>query len=154
MERSQNFYGLFVMYRYACVDVTVIDSTFVVFIQTCLQSYSALYRFSVMTTYYFILLKCKLHRFLWLLLNVIGLVLVATDYSAKLTSINHGCLYHLRDIVRENRAVAKDRGQPISFIFSAFKTKLIRLTLVTLARFPGVSLPRLTTPLVFCQGKP
>ena len=38
--------------------------------------------------------------------------------------------------------------------FSEFKTKLIRLTLVTLTRFPGVSLPRLTTPLVFGQGKP
>ena len=58
------------------------------------------------------------------------------------------------DIVRENRAVPKDWGQPISFIFSEFKTKLIRLTLVTLTRFPGVSLPRLTTPLVFGQGKP
>ena len=60
----------------------------------------------------------------------------------------------LRVIVRENRAVPKDWGQPISFIFSAFKTKLIRLTLVTLTRFPGVSLPRLTTPLVFGQRKP
>ena len=60
----------------------------------------------------------------------------------------------LRVIVRENRAVPKDWGQPISFIFSAFKTRLIRLTLVTLTRFPGVSLPRLTTPLVFGQGKP
>ena len=58
----------------------------------------------------------------------------------------------LRVIVRENRTVPKDWGQPISFIFSAFKTKLIRLTLVTLW-FSGVSLPRLTTPLVFGQGK-
>ena len=60
----------------------------------------------------------------------------------------------LRAIVRENRAVPKDWGQPISFIFSAFKTKLIRLTLVTLRKFSGCSLPRLTTPLVFGQGKP
>ena len=60
----------------------------------------------------------------------------------------------LRVIVRENRAVPKDWGQPISFIFSALRTKLIRLTLVTLTRFPGFSLSRLTTPLVFGQGKP
>ena len=55
----------------------------------------------------------------------------------------------LRAIVRENRAVPKDWGQPISFIFSAFKTKLIRLTLVTLTRFSGFSPPRLTTPPSF-----
>ena len=61
---------------------------------------------------------------------------------------------NLRVIVRENRAVPKDWGQPISFIFSALRTKLIRLTLVTLTRFPGFSLSRLTTPLVFGQGKP
>ncbi|CAH3152027.1 unnamed protein product [Porites evermanni] len=54
-------------------------------------------------------------------------------------------------IVRENRAVPKDWGQPISFIFSAFKTKLIRLTLVTLRRFSGCSLPRWTTPLRGCH---
>ena len=59
-----------------------------------------------------------------------------------------------RVIVRENRTVPKDWGQPISFIFSALRTKLIRLTLVTLTRFPGFSLSRLTTPLVFGQGKP
>ena len=52
----------------------------------------------------------------------------------------------LRVIVRENRAVPKDWGQPMSFIFSPFKTQLIRLTLMTLTRFPGVSLTRLTTP--------
>jgi len=49
----------------------------------------------------------------------------------------------LRVIVRENRAVPKDWGQPISFSFSAFKTKLKRLTLVTLTKFsrrfsPGI----------------
>ena len=55
----------------------------------------------------------------------------------------------LRVNVRENRAVPKDWGQPISFIFSVLRTKLIRLTLVTLTRFPGFSLSRLTTPLVF-----
>ena len=60
----------------------------------------------------------------------------------------------LRAIVRENREVPKDWGQPISFIFSAFKTKMIRLTLVTLTRFPGISLSRLATPLVFGEGKP
>ena len=63
-------------------------------------------------------------------------------------------LYDLRVIVRENRAVPKDWGQPMSFIFSPFKTQLIRLTLMTLTRFPGVSLTRLTTPLVLSQGKP
>ena len=63
-------------------------------------------------------------------------------------------MYHLRAIVRENRAVPKDWGQPISFIFSALGTKLIRLTLVAFTRFPGFSLSRLTTPLVFGQGKP
>ena len=55
----------------------------------------------------------------------------------------------LRAIIRENRAVPKDWGYPISFIFSAFKTKLIRLTLVTLTRFHGVSLPRLAIPPSF-----
>ena len=70
------------------------------------------------------------------------------------TSQNHNEYRMLRVIVRENRAVPKDWGQPIAFIFSAFKTRLIRLTLVTLTRFPGVLLPRLTTPLVFGQGKP
>ena len=33
-------------------------------------------------------------------------------------------------IVRENQAMAKDGGQPISLIFSAFKTYQIRLRLV------------------------
>ena len=74
--------------------------------------------------------------------------------SEKLSPCSRGNLEDSRVIIRENRAVPKDWGQPISFIFSAFKTKLIRLTLVTLRRFPGVSLPRLTTPLVFGQGKP
>ena len=74
MERSQNFYGLFVLYRYECVDVIVISFAFVVFIQTCLRSYSALHRFSAMITNYFDLLKCILRRFLLLSLHVIGLV--------------------------------------------------------------------------------
>ena len=33
-------------------------------------------------------------------------------------------------IVRENQAMAKDGGRPISLIFSAFKTYQIRLRLV------------------------
>ena len=69
------------------------------------------------------------------------------DHESRITK-------NLRAIVRENRAVPKDWGQPISFIFSEFKTQLIRLILVTLRRFPGVSLPRLSTPVVFGQGKP
>ena len=55
-------------------------------------------------------------------------------------------------VKKENVDVYIDWGQPISFIFSAFKTKLIRLTLVTLTIYPGFSLSRLTTPLVFGQG--
>ena len=66
MERSQNFYGLFVLYRYDCVDVIVISSAFVVFIQTCFRSYSALHQLSAMITNYFELLKCILHRLLLL----------------------------------------------------------------------------------------
>ena len=55
-------------------------------------------------------------------------------------------------VKKENIDVYIDWGQPISFIFSAFKTKLIRLTLVTLTIFPGFSLSRLTTPVVFGQA--
>ena len=41
-------YGLFVVYRYVCIDVIITNSITVVFIQTCLQSYSALHRRSYM----------------------------------------------------------------------------------------------------------
>ena len=37
MEHSQNFYGLFVVYVYVCVDVIIINFTTVVSIQTCLH---------------------------------------------------------------------------------------------------------------------
>ena len=91
MERSQNFYGFFVVYRYECVDVIVISSAFVVFIQTCLRAHSALHRFSAMITNYFDLFNCILHRLLLLSLHVTRLVLVVIDL-AKFTSINLRCL--------------------------------------------------------------
>ena len=71
MEHSQNIYGLFVVYRYMCVDVIIINS-FVVLIQTCLRSYSALHRFSYMFINYFDLLKWRsmLHRLIMLSLRV------------------------------------------------------------------------------------
>ena len=59
MEHSQNIYGLFVVYRYVCVDVIIINSTDVVLIQTCLRSYSALHRFSYVFINYFDLLKLR-----------------------------------------------------------------------------------------------
>ena len=71
MEHSQNIYGLFVVYRYMCVDVIIINS-FVVLIQTCLRSYSALHRFSYVFINYFDLLKWRsmLHRLIMLSLRV------------------------------------------------------------------------------------
>ena len=71
MEHSQNIYGLFVVYRYMCVDVIIINS-FVVLIQTCLRSYSALHRFSYVFINYFDLLKWRsmLHRLIILSLRV------------------------------------------------------------------------------------
>ena len=37
MEHSQNFYGLFVVYRYVCLDDININFTIIVSIQTCLD---------------------------------------------------------------------------------------------------------------------
>ena len=37
MEHSQNFYGLFVVYRYVCLDYININFTIIVSIQTCLD---------------------------------------------------------------------------------------------------------------------
>ena len=96
---------------------------------------------------------CKIYVPLTFFTNLYALFLTRYYYSFHAIKFYaFGIL--LRVIVRENRAVSKDWGQPISFIFSVFKTKLIRLTLATLTRFPDVSLPRLTTPLVFAKGSP
>ena len=35
MDHSQNIYGLFVVYRYLCIDVIIINSTIGIFNQTC-----------------------------------------------------------------------------------------------------------------------
>ena len=35
MDHSQNIYGLFVVYRYVCIDVIIINSTIGIFNQTC-----------------------------------------------------------------------------------------------------------------------
>ena len=48
MEHSQNIYGLFIVHRYVCIHVIITNSIIVVFIQTCLRSYSALHRLSYM----------------------------------------------------------------------------------------------------------
>ena len=57
MEHSQNLYGLFVVYRYVCVDDIIINFTIVVSIQTCLRFYLVLHRFSHMFIDHFVLLK-------------------------------------------------------------------------------------------------
>ena len=64
MEHSQNLYGLFVVYRYVCVDDIIINFTIVVSIQTCLRFYLVLHRFSYMFIDHFVLLK-------WLSNNII-----------------------------------------------------------------------------------
>lgn len=96
MEHSQNFYGLFAMYRYVCVDVIIINFTIVIFIQTCLRSYLALHRFSYMFINYFAFLKWLTIQHMFLLLSlhvcfffqVIRLVLFTICYLAKFTSTN------------------------------------------------------------------
>lgn len=70
MEHSQNFYGLFAMYRYVCVDVIIINFTIVIFIQTCLRSYLALHRFSYMFINYFAFLKWLSIQHMFLLLSL------------------------------------------------------------------------------------
>ena len=72
MEHSQNLYGLFVVYRYVCVDDIIINFTIVVSIQTCLRFYLVLHRFSYMFIDHFVLLKSLSiqHNFLLLLLHV------------------------------------------------------------------------------------
>ena len=73
MEHSQNIYGVFVVYRYVCIDVIITNSITVVFIQTCLRSYSALHRRSYMfgIKYFDLLIRPSiLHRLLILSLHV------------------------------------------------------------------------------------
>ena len=72
MEHSQNLYGLFVVYRYVCVDDIIINFTIVVSIQTYLRFYLVLHRFSYMFIDHFVLLKWLSiqHNFLLLLLHV------------------------------------------------------------------------------------
>ena len=72
MEHSQNLYGLFVVYRYVCVDDIIINFTIVVSIQTYLRFYLVLHRFSYMFIDHFVLLKwlSVQHNFLLLLLHV------------------------------------------------------------------------------------
>ena len=96
MEHSQNLYGLFVVYRYVCVDDIIINFTIVVSIQTCLRFYLVLHRFSYMFIDHFVLLKWLSiqHNYLLLLLHVffffqvIRLILFAICYLAKFTSTN------------------------------------------------------------------
>ena len=95
MEHSQNLYGLFVVYRYVCVDDIIINFTIVVSIQTCLRFYLVLHRFSYMFIDHFVLLKwlSLQHNFLLLLLHVFFLPsnkanLFAICYLAKFTSTN------------------------------------------------------------------
>ena len=96
MEHSQNLYGLFVVYRYVCVDDIIVNFTIVVSIQTCLRFYLVLHRFSYMFIDHFVLLKwiSIQHNFLILLLHVffffqvIRLILFAICYLAKFTSTN------------------------------------------------------------------
>ena len=76
MEHSQNFCGLFVVCRYVCVDVTIINSAIVVFIrQTCLRIYLVFHRTPYMSINYFALLKWlrMQHRLLLLSLHVMKL---------------------------------------------------------------------------------
>ena len=100
MEHSQNIYVFFVVYRYVCIDVIVIitNSIIVVFIQTCLRSYSALHRRSYMfgIKYFDLLIwPSILNRLLILSLHVsffffqvIRLVLFVICYLAKFISTN------------------------------------------------------------------
>ena len=52
-------------------------------------------------------------------------------------------------VVRENQAMPKDGGRPISLIFSAFNTYQIRLRITLFKLFSGFFIPRLTTPPSF-----
>ena len=95
MDHSQNIYGLFVVYRYVCVDVIITNSTIVIFYPNLLRSYLVLHRLSNMygIKYPDLLRPSKLHRLLILSLHVfffkvIRLVLVAICYLAKFTSTN------------------------------------------------------------------
>ena len=95
MEHSQNFYGLFVVYRYVCVDDIIINFTIVVSIQTCLRFYLVLHRFSYMFIDHFVLLKWLSiqHNFFTLTIacfffQVIRLIFFAICYLAKFTSTN------------------------------------------------------------------
>ena len=77
MEHSQNFCGLFVVCRYVCVDVIIINSAIVVFIrQTCLRFYLVFHRSPYLPINYFALLKWLSiqHRLLLLSLHVIKVV--------------------------------------------------------------------------------
>ena len=88
MEHSQNFCGLFVVRRYVCVDVIIINSAIVVFIrQTCLRFYLVFHRSPYMSINYFALLKWLSiqHRLLLSSLHVIKLVLFTICYLAKFT---------------------------------------------------------------------
>lgn len=69
MEHSKNFYGLFVVCRYVCEDVIIINFTSAVFIQTCLRFYLVLHRSPYMFINYFVLLKwlSAQHRFFTLI---------------------------------------------------------------------------------------
>lgn len=72
MDHSQNIYGLFVVYRYVCVDVIITNSTIVVFYPNLLRSYLVLHRLSNMygIKYPDLLRPSKLHRLLILSLHV------------------------------------------------------------------------------------
>ena len=76
MEHSQNLYGLFVVYRYVCVDDIIINFTIVVSIQTCLRFYLVLHRFSYMFIDHFALLK-------WLSNNIIFYSYYCMFFSSK-----------------------------------------------------------------------
>ena len=90
MEHSQNVYGLFVVYRYVCIDVIITNST----IAYCLWSYLVLHQLLYMFINYFVLPKWPsiLHRLLFLSLHffpkVTRPVLVIICYVAKFTSTN------------------------------------------------------------------
>ena len=64
MEYSQNVYGLFVVYRYVCIDVIITNYT----IAYCLRSYLVLHRLLYMFINHFVLPKWPsiLHRLLFL----------------------------------------------------------------------------------------
>ena len=88
MEHSKNFCGLFVVCRYVCVDVIIMNSTIVDFIrQTCLRFYLVFHRSLYMSINYFALLKWLSiqHRLLLLSLHVIKLVLFTICSLAKFT---------------------------------------------------------------------